>query len=95
MDKFESSTRVKRVEKARLTSQESDVIANAINAKPTWTYTIPATTLARCYKCQAVIALVTVAAGWDENVDLEIDQGQPRATLTSPHRCTELSGAGQ
>jgi hypothetical protein len=96
MRESENSTSVKHQQKPRLTPQESNVFTDAVNARPTWTYTIPATALARCYVCQAVIAEVILArGGYPVDVDIEIDQGQPRAVLTSPHRCTELSGEAQ
>jgi hypothetical protein len=97
MNKSESITSVKRAEKTRLTARESALVEEA-KADPItgYTYTIPAAALARCYVCQTVIAEVILdRGGYPVDVDVEIEQGEPRAVLTSPHRCTELSGDAQ
>jgi hypothetical protein len=97
MDKFESTTSVKRAEKTRLTWQESAVVEKAETVGITgYTFTIPATFLARCYACQAVVAEVIPArGGFPVDVDLEIECGQPRAVLTSPHHCISRKDGAQ
>jgi hypothetical protein len=97
MREFENNTSVKRAEKTRLTWQESAVFEKAETVGITgYTYTIPATFLARCYACQAVVAeVIRARGGYPVDVDVEIDQGQPRAILTSPHHCIVRNGAGQ
>jgi hypothetical protein len=79
-----------RQEVTRLTLEESALVTSARAAKITgYTYTIPARWLARCPWCHAVVAVVTLLNGSDEHVDLEIEQGEARALLTSPHTCSE------
>jgi len=97
MDNSESTTRVKGAGRPCLTEQESDLVEKAKSKKITgFTFTIPATFLARCYVCQAVIAeVVLVNASWPTDVDIEIEQGAPRANLASPHACTERPGDAQ
>jgi len=84
----------KRQEKLRLTPGESALVENA-DANRGFTYTVPATALARCYACHAVTAEVILASGYAVNVDLELDHGEPRAVLTSPHTCPESQSLGE
>jgi hypothetical protein len=78
----------------RLTDGESAIVTSAMAAKITgYTSTLPAQALARCYNCQAVVAVAVLASGNVVNLDLEIDEGQPRAILTSPHDCWESGDA--
>lgn len=86
-----STTPAARQEKTRLTPEQSKLVESASTAKVTgYTFTLPATALSRCYVCQAVTAEVILASGYVVNVDLELDHGDPRAVLTSPHTCPEL-----
>jgi hypothetical protein len=60
-----------------------------------FTSTIPITASARCPWCLSKIAPVTLTNGHEINLDTEIDEGELRAVLTSPHNCPESQRWGQ
>jgi len=77
----------KRQEKTRLSPEQSAMVTSATAEKPGFTFTIPATSFSRCGWCRDVVAVFVLASGSEIDLDIEIEQGEPHAILTSPHDC--------